>query len=93
MSARFYGGAADPVSAFPAPQTNWDVTVSIATINPVFPSYTVQYSHNCYPAFEVYIGSQQIYGFMPSGNNPFLDIIPCLLGIGQITGQSIGTVF
>lgn len=45
------------------PAINWDFTVSINTAsNPAIPAYTVTYQHDCYPAYELFMGTQLVYG-------------------------------
>ena len=91
-SAHFYGGAANPL-VFGAPEISWDISVSISNPTPpLLPSYTISYTHDCFPAFEVYIGSQGIHQSSPAGYDPVSDISYCLLGFGQISGLVSGTV-
>jgi len=59
--------------------------------NPASPAYTFEYTHDCFPAHEAYIGTPRIYGFMPndySGGH----IAACLAGYGQIQGTVLGQV-
>jgi len=72
------------------PGLGYNVTYIIATnSNPAIPAYSFNYSHKCYPAYEAYIGTQQIYGYCPLNNNPFY-ISGCLFGGLIITGSTVG---
>lgn len=91
-SAHFYGEAANPLVSG-SPPISWDISVSISNQTPPsLPSYTISYTHDCFPAFEVYIGSQMIYGRYPLGYDPYSVIGYCLGGGGQISGLATGTI-
>jgi len=49
--------------------------------NPASPAYTFEYTHDCFPAHEAYIGTQRIYGFMPN-DDQWGHISACLAGYG-----------
>ena len=93
VHANFYGSATDLATAAQswAPSLDWNVTYTISTANPVIPAYTIEYTHDCYPAHEAYIGTQLVYGYKPSSNGAFA-VGTCLAGLGQISGATIGTV-
>lgn len=93
VTTNFYGSAQDATTILGSntPSTDWNVTFTISTSNPAFPAYTVNYTHDCYPAYEAYIGTQLVYGFKPSSNSR-ATIVACLAGAFQIQGSTIGTV-
>jgi hypothetical protein len=94
ISANFYAGISNPVSPpGVTPDINWNITIAINTTNPITPSYTVNYTHDCYPAYEVFHGAQPLYGYKPPGHNPLTNLAPCLYGFGQIVGSTAGTIF
>ena len=54
--------------------------------------YTIRYTHDCFPAHEVWIKDQQlIYGYMPSSAS-FSTVSYCLFGVAQIVGQSTSQI-
>lgn len=94
VNAEFFGAAGNQASLLGpnTPPIRWDVTYSINATNPTYPSYSLQYNHTCYPAFEAYIGSQFVYGYKPWSNNAIF-VSGCLLGaIPHVTGTAIGAV-
>jgi hypothetical protein len=94
VTVNFYGDVNDQISDLGqnTPGLGYNVTYIIATnSNPAIPAYSFNYSHKCYPAYEAYIGTQQIYGYRPLSNNPFY-ISGCLFGGLIITGSTVGAV-
>lgn len=94
VSAELYGDATNMATTYPqlTPSITWDFNYTInAASNPTFPAWTLQYTHDCYPAHEVYIGAQLIYGFKPTSNSP-ANVGLCLAGVNPVSGSSIGTV-
>jgi hypothetical protein len=50
--------------------------------------------HDCFPAFEVYIGKQLIHNYTPSSYDPDTSIAYCLAGFGQInSGPNRGNIY
>jgi len=94
VTANFYGSASDPVSSVSphAPPTSWNITATVNTSNPLLPTYTLVYTHKCYPDFEVYEGGRPLYQFQASGNDP-ATLAYCLAGLGQISGIKAGSLF
>lgn len=92
--AYFHGGAANPLSPPGTPEITWDITVEVSKATPATPSYKIAFTHDCFPAFEVYIGMQLIHDWTPTGYNPISNITYCLTGFGQITGgPRSGTIY
>lgn len=86
-TARMYGSAGNPLTPpGVTPNINWDVTVQVSKANPMVPTYSILFTHDCFPAFEVYVGSQRIHEWTPTGYNPITDIAYCLSGFGAISG-------
>ena len=73
------------------PGLGYNVTYAINTANSYVPASTFDYSHKCYPAYEAYIGSQQVYGYKPTHNDP-ATVTVCLAGGLSVTGSTIGAV-
>jgi hypothetical protein len=89
----FYGSALNattwPVTADPI---DWDATLTINTgSNPASPAWTFSYTHDCFPAFEAYIGSQRIYDWKPTSYQ-WVNIGACLHGYNQRVGSKNGNV-
>jgi hypothetical protein len=95
IQANLYGSATNMATTwgpYATPSINWNVTYSInAVSNPSYPAYTFSYTHDCFPAYEAYIGTQQIYGFKPS-NYSASTIGYCLAGGSPVQSATIGTV-
>jgi hypothetical protein len=92
VTAHLYGAATNnAVSPGKAPSIDWDFLLNISTANPITPGYTLNYTHDCFPAHELYIGTQRIYGYMPAQSDPG-NVGLCLAGVGQISGSVKGTV-
>lgn len=94
VTTNFYGSVNDQTSDLgtETPGLGYNVTYTINTAsNPAIPAYTLDYSHKCYPAYEAYIGSQQVYGYMPLSNSPAY-VTACLVGGLVISGSTIGAV-
>jgi len=68
----FQASGQDPLVPVPdglTPNIDWKVDVQIdATTTP--PRWKITGSHDCYPAYEVYVNGEMIYGFMPGGVQP-----------------------
>jgi hypothetical protein len=85
VSANFYGSAQNAATSwgYGTPSIDWNVTFTIGTANnPASPAYTFEYTHDCFPTHEAYIGTQRIYGFTPndySGDH----IAACLAGLAK----------
>jgi hypothetical protein len=74
------------------PSINWNVTYTIdAASNPAIPTWTLEYTHDCFPAYEMYIGAQLLYRFTPTDNSARY-IAFCLAGVNQVQDTKIGTV-
>ena len=94
VSVRFHGFSGNQTTTFPAttPPIDWDITISLDTMaNPVYPAYTVNYNHDCFPAHEAYVGTQRVYGYRPQRSNAVY-IGYCLAGGSPVTGSTIGTI-
>jgi hypothetical protein len=93
VSTNFYGSSSNPVTlaSYATPSIDWNVTLSISGNNG-FPIYTVQYTHDCFPAYELYAGNQRIYDYKPSSYNP-MSFAACLAGFGQINGIKRGSLY
>lgn len=75
-----------------APGIDWDFVVSINTAsNPSIPAYSVTYHHDCYPAHELFIGTQFVYGYKPTSNSSGT-VAGCLAGFAPVSGTTVGTV-
>lgn len=94
VSVNFYGGAGNPVSFAGqyAPDINWNVAVSISANGVQYPRYSLTYTHDCFPAYELYVGHQRLYGYMPSNYHPEIFSF-CLLGVAQVSGSAVGVIF
>jgi len=68
MLVYMYGGANNPLS-LGSPEINWNYTIGLNSFIPSSPWYTLNYTHDCFPAHEVFVGNQQIHGYMPSSND------------------------
>jgi hypothetical protein len=93
--AHMYGYAQNPVAPLPTltPSIDWDFTVSISAANPSAPTYNVLLSHDCYPAFELYINNTPVYTRLPTDNN-VSTITACLYGFGSISNYQVsGTLY
>ena len=89
IHANFWGSAKDEASDLGSatPGTDWNVTYTInAASNPVTPGYTIEYTHECYPAYEAYIGTQRVYGYKQNSNSA-ITLASCLSGVGQVVGS------
>jgi hypothetical protein len=93
VTKNFYGTVNDQTSDLGTltPGLGYNITYYITTSNPLIPAYTFDYSHKCCPAYEAYIGSQQIYGYKPSYNDP-ISLSFCLESGLLVNGTAIGTV-
>jgi hypothetical protein len=96
-SVHFYGQAHNRLLGLGdwAPPFDWDVTMTISTSNPASPGYAVEYRHDCFPSYEVYIGAQLVYPRPPRSSGPedWLTIGSCLAGVlSQYADSTIGTV-
>ncbi|HLJ17920.1 MAG TPA: hypothetical protein VKV15_25715, partial [Bryobacteraceae bacterium] len=92
-TANLYGSGMNPLEPFPifTPSIDWNITVTVSTANPVFPVYTVEYTHDCFPAFEVYIGTQLIHGTLPTAYD-VTTITACLEGAFPVVGSAVGPI-
>ncbi|MDZ7639420.1 MAG: hypothetical protein U5J83_14390 [Bryobacterales bacterium] len=68
---RIFEGAANPINIVSA--IDWDQNVYFAK-TPSGTSYSLLTTHDCFPAHEVYVGSQAIYTFQPA-NYSFINTI------------------
>jgi hypothetical protein len=90
-NARFYGGANNPLVA--SPEINWDVLVVVSTWIPASPHYTISFTHDCFPAHEVYIGKQRIHEWTPTSYT-VANVASCLGGFAPVRGgPNEGTIF
>jgi hypothetical protein len=92
--AHMYGSAQDPVAPIPTltPSLDWDFTVAVTAANPSSPTYNVLFSHDCYPAFELYINNVAVYTRKPTDDNTST-IVSCLYGFGPISGSTSGSLY
>jgi hypothetical protein len=92
ITTHIYGSASNPLTP-PAvtPSIDWDYWVTISTANPVSPQFSMSGSHDCFPAWEAYIGYTLINSYTPSDSSP-ATITYCLNGYGSITVNQSGTV-
>lgn len=92
VTTHIYGSAGNPLTP-PAltPTIDWDYWLTISTVNPVSPQYSISGSHDCFPAWEAYIGYMPVDQYWPSDYSP-ATITYCLSGFGSVTVNSSGTV-
>ncbi len=79
-------GAANPTIPL-APDIDWHMRMRIHDDG----TYEISNTHDCYPAYEVYINDQQVWGFMPTFNS-FTHVGCCLPGIANVTHFCDGTI-
>ena len=85
INVAMWGGAGNPLEPF-APDISWNYSIDVNNNNPSSPTYTIEGSHDCFPAHEAWIGSQQLHGYappLPGAYNVFT-IGGCLIGFNQI---------
>ena len=87
MQVAFTGGAGNPLSG-ESPNIDWSFQIGLNALNPTAPRFTLSYNHDCFPAHELWIGNQQIHGYIPPSND-FVTVLACLSGFGQIAGSNI----
>ena len=79
---RIHGGAGNPL--VPAvsimPEITWDYTVDFGSPTRSSMKYALTVKHDCYPAYEVYIGDKKVYTYSPSSHGA-ASIALCLGGI------------
>ena len=92
--AHMYGSAQNPVAplGFITPSIDWNFTVAVSAANPSSPTYNVLLTHDCYPAFELYINNIPVYTRMPADNSTST-IASCLYGFGQIDTSVSGNLY
>jgi hypothetical protein len=76
-SVQIWGGSANPL-VNPSPDIDWNYTITISNPTVSSATVTINGSHDCFPAHEVYVGRQQIHGFTPTVN--VTQLTSCLLG-------------
>jgi hypothetical protein len=90
VTAHLYGDATnravEGVPGVDAPSITWNFFLTISTANPVSPTSSLSYTHACYPAHELYIGTQRIYGYLPAKSDP-ASVGFCLAGFNQVSGS------
>jgi hypothetical protein len=92
MGVEFSGSIADPLTpeGF-TPSVDWDVWILVNNSNPSAPTYTMTGWGDCFPAWEAYIGGQQIFGYTPPAYD-ITTIAMCLLGYNQIDFSANGPI-
>lgn len=80
VEAHIYGDADNPLVA--SPDISWDAEITISQVAPFEPAYSLEIRHDCFPAFEIYIGKQLVYDYKPSSYS-LLNISACLGGANQ----------
>lgn len=90
MTANFNAAIGNPLEppGF-TPTIAWGLAVQVSQTNPNAPTYAIAGAVTCYPGFEVYIGSQLIFGYIPP-NNSVVYLAACLTGINapvQVSGS------
>ena len=95
VATQFSAAINNPVSFQVDSQHNidWNFIVAINTSNPLLPTFSLTYTHDCYPDYEVYEHGRSLYTFAAVGHNPITNIAPCLYGFGQISGIKSGSLF
>jgi hypothetical protein len=76
LTVRMFGGAGNPL--VPSPEISWDFEVSIVSKGMGF-LWQLEGNHDCFPAFEIYVGTHPIYLYDP-GPPPYppQDVLNCL---------------
>ena len=84
-----YGDSKDPVLPVQSmiAGITFDDTLTLSGL-----SYTLSYSHDCYPAFKIYVGNKPIYQLKPTDNSA-INLVSCLNGVNQKQGVKMGVLF
>ncbi len=69
-----------------APAINWNFTL---TINSAANSFALFYTHDCFPAEELFVNGKPVYTFLPNSYDPN-HIGSCLFGSGSIQSSTSG---
>jgi hypothetical protein len=77
MTVQISGFMRNPLAISPAIDWNYQVIINGSTYNPTYNNLVG--SHDCYPAHELYIGTQRVHEYMPPSNDPWY-ITQCLFG-------------
>jgi hypothetical protein len=64
VQVRFIAAGANPITSIPAPDIDWDITVTLDEDLSVA-RWEVSGRSDCFPAYEVYINNKQVAGFLP----------------------------
>lgn len=84
VTANMYGSGSDlaAITGSLSPSIDYNFTI---TLNSNQNQATVAYTHDCYPAYELYVSNTLIYGRLPPVNSPtYLSF--CLAGFNQVSG-------
>lgn len=90
LQMSMWGSADNPLVASLA--IDWNFIIDLTATVPTNPLFTIRFEHDCFPAHEVYINTQQIHGYMPTQRD-FLTLSTCLGGAGKITGQRTDRIY
>ena len=67
QSVQFSGSITNPLTPdWATPSIDWNVSVRIDNSNAAAPTYGIVGQHDCFPAWEAYIGNQLINSYTPS---------------------------
>ncbi|HLI83862.1 MAG TPA: hypothetical protein VKV17_08085 [Bryobacteraceae bacterium] len=91
MTANFNASIGNPLEppGF-TPTITWGAAVQVSQTNPNAPTYAVSGAATCYPAFEVYIDGQLIYGYTPPSNS--VGYLAACLGLSPGLRQTVKTL-
>jgi hypothetical protein len=93
VTTHMYGFAYNPLTPPDlTPSIDWDYWVTISAANPSSPQYSLSATHDCFPAWEAYIGATPIDNYWPVNSAP-ATIAYCLSGYGAITVNTPPTNF
>ena len=87
---QYWGSAGNPLTL--SPDIDWNYTIDLTAVDLSNPLFTIRFTTDCFPAHEVWIGTQQIHGYTPSSSDA-VTITYCLSGFGQITGQRTDKIY
>ena len=91
-TTHIYGSEANPLTPPDlTPTIDWDIWMTISVANPAVPTYQLSGLHDCFPAWETYIGGNLIDNYMPTDSSP-ATIAYCLNGYGAISVSKSGNV-
>lgn len=83
-STQFIGHAGNPLVSY-APAIDWNASISLSEPTTTDLKVGGAITHDCYPAFELSVGQNDVYAFTPPANDTFY-IANCLAGVEQVTG-------